>query len=165
MEVRSLHREDPLEEGMAIHSSILAWRIPWTEEPGGLQSIGLQRVRQDWDDSAHMHTREECQGQNRGNVSITPRVRRRWPGVGEHQNKAAVPSGALGEGGWLINWDFPSSTFYQKGLSRVLFMREHREPTEKILGLRDEDESGRQWEAEIWASFLLDVSSKDKFDF
>ena len=38
----------PLEKGMASHSSILAWRIPWTEEPGGLQSIGLQRVRQDW---------------------------------------------------------------------------------------------------------------------
>jgi len=37
-------REDPLEEGMATHSSILAWRIPWTEEPGGLQSMGLQRV-------------------------------------------------------------------------------------------------------------------------
>ena len=36
--------EDPLEEGMATHSSILAWRIPWTEEPGGLQSIGSQRV-------------------------------------------------------------------------------------------------------------------------
>ena len=36
--------EDPLEEGMAIYSSILAWRIPWREEPGGLQSIGLQRV-------------------------------------------------------------------------------------------------------------------------
>ena len=35
-------REDPLEEGMATHSSILAWRIPWTEEPGGLQSMGLQ---------------------------------------------------------------------------------------------------------------------------
>ena len=41
-------REDPLEEGVAIHSSILAWRIPWTEEPGGLQSEGLQRVRHDW---------------------------------------------------------------------------------------------------------------------
>ena len=38
----SLGQEDPLEEGLAIHSSILAWRIPWTEEPGGLQSIGLQ---------------------------------------------------------------------------------------------------------------------------
>ena len=39
--------EDPLEKGMATHSSILAWRIPWTEEPGGLQSMGPQRVRHD----------------------------------------------------------------------------------------------------------------------
>ena len=44
---QSLGREDPLEEGMTIHSSILAWRIPSTEEPGGLQSIGLQRVIHD----------------------------------------------------------------------------------------------------------------------
>ena len=43
-EVRSLGQEDPLEKEMATHSSILAWRIPWTEEPGGLQSMGLQRV-------------------------------------------------------------------------------------------------------------------------
>ena len=40
---RSLGWEDPLEEGMATHSSILAWRIPWTGEPGGLHSMGLQR--------------------------------------------------------------------------------------------------------------------------
>ena len=39
--------EDPLEKGMATHYSILAWRIPWTEEPGGLQSMGLERVRHD----------------------------------------------------------------------------------------------------------------------
>ena len=44
-QVRILSQEDPLEEGMAIHSSILAWRIPWGKEPGGLQSTGLQRVR------------------------------------------------------------------------------------------------------------------------
>ena len=43
--IRSLGQEDPLEEGMATHSSILAWRIPWTEEPCGLQSMGLERVR------------------------------------------------------------------------------------------------------------------------
>ena len=42
MQVRFLGQEDPLEEGMATHSSILAWRIPWTEEPGGLQSKGSQ---------------------------------------------------------------------------------------------------------------------------
>ena len=40
-------REDPLEEGPATHSSLLAWRIPWTEEPGGLQSMGSQTVRKD----------------------------------------------------------------------------------------------------------------------
>ena len=42
--LQSLVREDPLEKGMATHSSILAWRIPWTEKPGGLQFIGSQRV-------------------------------------------------------------------------------------------------------------------------
>ena len=41
MQVQSQGWEDPLKEGMATHSSVLAWRIPWTEEPGGLQSIGL----------------------------------------------------------------------------------------------------------------------------
>ena len=45
--VSSLGWEDPLEKGMATHSSILAWRIPWTEESGGLQSMGSQRVRHD----------------------------------------------------------------------------------------------------------------------
>ena len=45
MLVRSLDQQDPLEEAMATHSSILAWRVPWTEEPGGLQSMGSQRVR------------------------------------------------------------------------------------------------------------------------
>ena len=48
--VQSLGREDPLEEGMATHSSILAWRIPWREEPGGLQSVGLQRLGHDLSD-------------------------------------------------------------------------------------------------------------------
>ena len=48
MRVQALGQEDPLEVGMAIHSSVLAWRIAWTEEPGGLQSIGSQRVGHDW---------------------------------------------------------------------------------------------------------------------
>ena len=47
MQVLSLGREDPLEEGMATHSSIIAWRIPWTEEPGRLQSMGSQGVGHD----------------------------------------------------------------------------------------------------------------------
>ena len=46
-QVQSLGREDPLEKGLAIHSSILAWRIPWTEEPGGLQFVGSQSVGHD----------------------------------------------------------------------------------------------------------------------
>ena len=46
-QVRSLGPADPLEEDMATHSSVLAWKIPWTEEPGGLQSRALQRVRHD----------------------------------------------------------------------------------------------------------------------
>ena len=45
MQVRSLGQEDPLEQEMATHSSVLAWEIPWTEEPGGLQSTRSQRVR------------------------------------------------------------------------------------------------------------------------
>ena len=47
MQVQSLGQEDPLEEEMATLSSILAWKIPWTEEPGGLQSMESQRVRHD----------------------------------------------------------------------------------------------------------------------
>ena len=52
-QARSLGQEDPLEVGMASHSSILAWRIPWTEEPGGLQSMEWQRVGLDRFDLAH----------------------------------------------------------------------------------------------------------------
>ena len=52
MQVQSLDWEDRLEEGMATHFSILAWRVPWTEKPGGLQSVGLQRVEHDWSNLA-----------------------------------------------------------------------------------------------------------------
>ena len=51
--VQSLDREDLLEKEMATHSSTLAWKIPWTKEPGGLQSMGSQRVRHDWATSFH----------------------------------------------------------------------------------------------------------------
>ena len=54
--VRSLSREDPLEKEMVTHSSILAWRIPWTEKPGRLQSTESQRVGHDWATSLHLHT-------------------------------------------------------------------------------------------------------------
>ena len=55
MWVRSLGQEGPLEKEMATHSSILSWRIPWTEETGGLQSMGSQRVRGDRDYLAYTH--------------------------------------------------------------------------------------------------------------
>ena len=56
MQVWSLGLANPLEEGMAIHSSILAWRIPWTEESGGLQFMKSQRVKHDWSDFARIHS-------------------------------------------------------------------------------------------------------------
>ena len=56
MWIWSLGLEDSLEKEMAIHSSILAWKIPWTEEPGEQQSMGLQRVRHNWVTNTHTHT-------------------------------------------------------------------------------------------------------------
>ena len=47
LQIRSLGQEDPLEKGMATYSNILAWRIPWTDDPGGLQSMGSQRAGHD----------------------------------------------------------------------------------------------------------------------
>ena len=51
--IQSLGKEDPLKEGMTTNSSILAWRIPWTQEAGGLQAIGLQRVGHNWETNTH----------------------------------------------------------------------------------------------------------------
>ena len=53
--VQSLGQKNPLEKEIENHSSILAWKIPWTEEPGELQSMGLQRVRHDWETKFHFH--------------------------------------------------------------------------------------------------------------
>ena len=53
-QVRSLGGEDPLEKEMATHFSILAWEILWTEEPGGVQSTGLDRIGHDWSNLAHI---------------------------------------------------------------------------------------------------------------
>ena len=54
-QVQSLGREDTLEKEMATHSSTLAWIIPWTEDPGGLQSMWTQRAQQDWVTNFHFH--------------------------------------------------------------------------------------------------------------
>ena len=64
--VQYLGGEDPLEKGMATYSSILAWRIPWTEKPGRLQSMGSQRVRHDWMTNVFtFKTLEQLQNQSR----------------------------------------------------------------------------------------------------
>ena len=77
--VQSLGWEDPLEKGMAIHCSILAWEIPWREEPGRLQSMGSQRLRHDWVTNTHTHTHTtlKCYEQSLyttlgGNVLVLP---------------------------------------------------------------------------------------------
>ena len=62
-QVQSLGWEDPLEKGVAIHSSILAWRIPWTEEPVGLESMVLQRVGQDWVTTLSLSVNLEIMGE------------------------------------------------------------------------------------------------------
>ena len=75
-ETRDAGWEDPLEEGMTTHSSILAWRIPWAEEPGGLPSMGSQRAGYDQSDLAHStvgtcyiySTRSSALGSQRGGM-------------------------------------------------------------------------------------------------
>ena len=70
--VPSLGWEGPLEKGLATHSSILAWRIPWTKEPGGLESMGSQRVRHNWTSNTLCFHKSEAQGKGpvlEGNVS------------------------------------------------------------------------------------------------
>ena len=59
-QVRSLGQEDPLKKEMAAHSSTLAWKIPWTEEASGLQSMGSQRVGHDWATSLSSHLSVNC---------------------------------------------------------------------------------------------------------
>ena len=65
IQIRSLGREDPLEEGMTTHSSTPAWRISWTEEPGGLQSMGSQES--DTTEQLHFHFSLSCIGEGNGN--------------------------------------------------------------------------------------------------
>ena len=67
MEVQPLDQEDPLEEGMGTHSSIVSWKIPWTEEPGGLQSLGLHRVGHEKCLSMHTSTDRLCMAAGRKN--------------------------------------------------------------------------------------------------
>ena len=76
-QVRSLGQEDPLEKGMATHSSIFAWRIPQTEEPRGLQSMGSQRVTHAWANNTH-GVKVQSQKPRRANHSLGPCLSPPW---------------------------------------------------------------------------------------
>ena len=91
--VWSLGWEDPLEKRMATHSSILAWRIPWTEEPGGLQSMGSQRVRHDQAWRTHRGPESPTEESQQWLLSISPqgRTRHREHGYGPRSRAAAAP--------------------------------------------------------------------------
>ena len=91
--VQFLGREDPPEEVMAIHSSILAWRNPWTEEPGWLQSTGSHRVGHDWSDLAYMHCVTNA---DNSNMSFLPAT--------VMELELAHQSGVKGEYPCLILW-------------------------------------------------------------
>ena len=93
--VWSLSQKDPLEKGIAIHSSILAWRIPWTEEPGGLQSMGLQTIWHNWAiNTFHFHVLSKGEQATLSIIIVLVHslecacLVRRWgksPGMGEGQ--------------------------------------------------------------------------------
>ena len=78
-----LGQEDPLEEGMETHSSTLAWRIPWTEEPAGLQSRGLQKVRHNWSNLACTHV-QRALGCVQGDTGL------QWAEAGENAKYPTV---------------------------------------------------------------------------
>ena len=79
-QVQSLGREDPLEREMATHSSILAWRVSWTEEPGGLQSMGSQRVGRGWVTDTFTFTFTEYPG-----ASLVAQMAKNLPAMQETQ--------------------------------------------------------------------------------
>ena len=79
--VRSLRCEDPLEKEMATHSSTLAWKIPRIEEPGGLQSMGSQRVGHNWAVSLFIKARPQSRDDQERFVSQMEKTRRGWQGV------------------------------------------------------------------------------------
>ena len=124
MWVRSLGQEDPLEESMATHSNILAWRTLWTEEPGRLQSMGLQRVRHDWSDSAHSHAR--CSG--KGDIL------KYLMENSHHQpvNLASLLKGVHRK--WVELWDFPRFKWKQRIILYESFMLWRKRTSSLVLG-------------------------------
>ena len=124
MWIQSLGQEDPVEEGMATHSSILAWRIPRTEGPGGLQSTVSQKAGHDWSDLAHMLGGQVLIRYQRASeyppvtlhskVTLDPPVaewfdtlRRCWKA--EQQSPSYQSSGSQGNSHWAPNSPSPTS--------------------------------------------------------
>ena len=102
MRVQSLGREDPLEEGMATHSSILAWKIPWTEEPDGPQSMRWQRVRQGWMFKHRAHTVWETDRESRASQTWAC-LRLSWEGLLNHGWLRPLPRVQVSENlGWSL---------------------------------------------------------------
>ena len=91
MQIQSLSWEDSLENSMATHSSILAWRIPWTEEPDGLQSIESQRAGHDCSDSALMHISPSIKKVNVLASQVAPVVKNLPANAGDIRDAGLTP--------------------------------------------------------------------------
>ena len=100
--VQSLGQEDPLKEGMATHSSILAWRITWTEKPGGLQSTGSQRVRHSWSNWACTHACHTNGPLTQGQSESIGQQLVKWPPMKNPCQSSIVVIG-------LVNWILTSA--------------------------------------------------------
>ena len=105
MWVQSLGRKDPQEEEMTTHSSILAWTVPWTEEPGGLQSMGLQRVGHEWATEQQQIANSLC-GRNDHNI-----VKQLYP---TKKKETFICS--------YFIWQLTCILFKMHGLSKTLFL-------------------------------------------
>ena len=106
--VWSLGWEDSLEKGMATHSSILAWRIPWTEEPGGLQSMGLQTARHDWRTNTFLGVHNASRNWEAGLTVTRLLGKSYWKLIFACDSVAAIQGVYLHEGG-SINLRSPRS--------------------------------------------------------
>ena len=107
--VRPQGWEDPLEESMVNHSNILAWRIPRAEEPGRLQSIGLQRVGHNWSDLACVHRKPRSWQRWTGTrMDVQAGARRTWIGQGRADMVSLAWGRALLHGSWMKSgsWRF-----------------------------------------------------------
>ena len=145
MQVWSLGWEDPLEKSMATHSSNLAWRIPWTGDPGMLQSTGTQRVRHNWSDLARMHAGSKPKYPNANrklslDVSLAPYLQH-LPFILLHSGPTALPISL-----WLvilstqlptlaIQWQNTSLSVFQSALKSHFLWIRFQEPSFNLDGL------------------------------